>query len=83
MRIYARLGVPEFWRLEGDVLTFNLLEPSGDYAPITNSRSFPLLTADDLIPFLEQARQGVGVDDSAVIRSFRAWLRQRQGNSSL
>jgi hypothetical protein len=76
--IYARLGVPEVWRLEGDVLTFHLLQPSGRYAPGAHSRAFPALTANDLMPFLEQARQGVGADDSAIIRSFRAWLQQHR-----
>jgi Uma2 family endonuclease len=78
MSIYARLGVPEVWRLEGDVLTFNLLGPSGDYDPVPTSQSFPMLAPNDLLPFLQQARQGVGSDDNEVIRSFTAWVRQRQ-----
>jgi Uma2 family endonuclease len=82
MSIYARLGVLEVWRLEDDVLTFNLLQPSGDYAPVANSRSFPFLTAGDLMPFLQQVRQGLGADDNEVIRSFGTWLRQRQASSS-
>jgi Uma2 family endonuclease len=82
MAIYARLGVPEVWRLEGDVLTFNALQPSGDYAPITNSLSFPLLRADDLLSFLEQARQRIGANNGSVIRPFRARLRQRQPSSA-
>jgi Uma2 family endonuclease len=82
MRIYARLGIPEVWRLEGDVLTFNVLQLSGDSAPVTNSLSFPLLAANDLAPFLERARQGVGADDSAIIRAFRAWLQQRKSSPS-
>jgi Uma2 family endonuclease len=82
MSIFARLGVPEVWRLAGDVLSFNALQPSGDYAPIANSLSFPLLRADDLIPFLEQARQGVGANDGSVIRSFRVWLQQKKASSA-
>ncbi len=78
MSIYANLGVPEVWRLEGDLLTFNLLQPSGDYTPVPISPSFPLLTPGDLMPFLQQARQGLGANDSAIIRSFRLWLQQRQ-----
>jgi Uma2 family endonuclease len=82
MSIYANLGVPEVWRLEGDTLTFNLLQPSGDYAPIPTSQSFPLVAPNDLMPFLQQARQGVGADDNEVIRAFVAWLGQRQAPQS-
>jgi Uma2 family endonuclease len=76
LSVYASLGVPEVWRLDGDVLTFYLLQPSGGYAQATNSQSFPFLTPADLVPFLQQGQQAQ--DENDVIRSFRAWVRQRQ-----
>jgi Uma2 family endonuclease len=74
--IYAALGVPEVWRLEAAGLTFHLLGAAGAYATGTHSRSFPLVTPGDLLGFLQQARQSV--DSNAVVRQFRAWIRQRQ-----
>lgn len=72
--IYAALGVPEVWRLEGDGLIFYLLGPDGQYSSGQASRSFPLVTPADLMRFLQLARQAG--DDNAVIRQFRDWVRQ-------
>jgi Uma2 family endonuclease len=73
--IYAALGVPEVWRLEGDGLTFYHLGADGAYSAAPASRSFPLVTPTDLMPFVQQARQAG--DENAVIRLFRDWTRQR------
>ena len=73
--IYAALGVPEVWRLEGDVLTFYHLGADGTYSAAPASRSFPLVRPADLMPFVQQARQAG--DENAVIRLFRDWARQR------
>jgi Uma2 family endonuclease len=75
LSIYAALGVPEVWRLEGDVLTFYHLGTDGAYSAAAASRSFPLVTPADLMPFVQQARQAG--DENAVIRQFRDWARQR------
>jgi Uma2 family endonuclease len=74
--IYAALGVPEVWRLDGDVLTFFVLGADGAYAGAAASRSFPLVTPADLLGFLQQARQAG--DENAVVRQFRDWIRQRR-----
>jgi Uma2 family endonuclease len=73
--IYAALGVPEIWRLEGDTMSFYVLDAAGAYDSAAASLSFPLVTPADLPPFLEQARQAG--DENAVMRQFRAWIRQR------
>ncbi len=77
--IYAALGVPEVWRLEGDTLTFHALGADGHFTAAAASRSFPLVTPADLLGFLQQARQAG--DENAVVRSFRQWVRQRHGSS--
>jgi len=79
LSIYAALGVPEVWRLDGDTLTFHVLGAKGAYATAATSRSFPLVTPADLVGFLQQARQSG--DDNAVIRQFRAWVRQRRAGA--
>jgi Uma2 family endonuclease len=76
MSIYARLGVPEVWRLDDNTLTFHVLGSDGKYTEAPASHAFPLLTPADLVGFLQQARQAG--DDNAVLRQFRAWVRQRQ-----
>jgi hypothetical protein len=76
LSIYAALGVPEVWRLEGNALTFHVPGPDGAYAGAAASRSFPLVTPADVLGFLHQARQAP--DQNAVVRQFRAWIQQRR-----
>jgi Uma2 family endonuclease len=76
MGIYASLGVPEVWRLDGDQLTFQVLDANGQYTVSPTSRSFPLVASADLLGFVQQARQAG--DQNAITAAFRAWLRQRR-----
>jgi len=73
--IYAALGVPEVWRLDGDELAFYVLS-GGSYTSVTVSQSFPILTPVDLLGFVQQGRQAG--DENMVIRQFREWVRQRR-----
>lgn len=79
MAIYAALRIPEVWQLERKVLTFHVLGARGKYAPAKQSRAFPLITPEDLMPFLRLARQAG--DLNPVIRKFRRWVRQRIAES--
>ncbi len=56
MAIYAKLRVPEVWRLDGGALTFHVLGADGKYTAATVSRSFPFVTPADLLGFLEAPR---------------------------
>jgi Uma2 family endonuclease len=78
LAIYAALGVPEVWRLDGNVLTFHVLDAAGQYGVAVASLAFPIVTAADLMVFLQRARQAG--DENAIIRDFRVWLRQRLTN---
>ncbi len=73
MSIYAVLGVPEVWRLNSGGIAFHILE-TGTYAVRPNSLSFPQLASADLPPFLAPCGQ---TDDAALVRQFRAWVRQQ------
>jgi Uma2 family endonuclease len=76
LQIYARLGVPELWRLDGDQLTFYGRRASGRTMDvIARSLSFPLLGPDDLMTFVCQSRRGG--DQTLVTRAFRAWVQQQ------
>jgi Uma2 family endonuclease len=74
--IYAALGVPELWRVEGNTILFHVLGTDGKYATASHSRSFPLLTPADLFRFFDQARRSG--DENAVQMQFRAWVRQQR-----
>lgn len=77
MSIYAVLGVPEVWRLEGDALTFHVLG-AGAYQESATSQSFPLVTPADLLGFLQQLRQAG--NENPLLQQFREWIRQRLAN---
>ena len=73
MGIYASLGIREVWRLEEPSLTFHDLDSTGRYDLVTFSRSFPQVTAADLMRFLTLLGQE---EENAIIRQFRTWVRQ-------
>jgi Uma2 family endonuclease len=75
LAIYAALGVPEVWRLDGDLLTFHVLDAAGQHAEAPVSRSFPQVSPADLMVFLQRARQAG--DENAILLDFQAWIRQR------
>jgi Uma2 family endonuclease len=79
MAIYARLGVPEVWRLNRKGLTFQLLQPDRTYAEGNASRAFPFLPAGDVSSFMARRRQ---VSETALMRGFRAWVRQRMAGGA-
>ncbi len=72
LAIYAKLGVPEVWRLEGG-LAFHVLWADRKYAVAATSRSFPQVTAKDLSAFLAMIAKK---DENQVAGQFRAWVRQ-------
>lgn len=73
MSIYAALVVPEVWRLTSTGLAFHILEKDG-YQVRPNSLAFPTLTSADLTGFLMLLDTA---DDTAIVRQFREWVRQR------
>jgi len=75
LAIYAALGVPEVWRLDGNNLDFHVLGADGVYMAAPTSKAFSFLTPADLFRFLDQARQAG--DENEVERQFRHWIRQQ------
>lgn len=72
--IYASLGIPEVWQLDGPALVFHLLGPGGTYAAGAKSLAFPGLAPGNLLPFLNRRAQ---LDDNTVMRQFRTWVQLR------
>jgi Uma2 family endonuclease len=78
MGIYATLRVPEIWHLTVHGLTFNVLKGQ-DYAVNPASLAFPLVTPKDLLAHLALLRQ---MDENAIIRQFRSWVRDQLANAA-
>ncbi|HEX7450519.1 MAG TPA: hypothetical protein VF306_23365 [Pirellulales bacterium] len=70
----AALGVPEIWRWRKKGLTAYSLGADGKYAESEFSLNLPMLRVIDLEPFLEFE---VAANETAWIRTFRAWVRER------
>jgi Uma2 family endonuclease len=75
MGIYAAMKVPEVWRWNGETLSFWLLK-RGKYVASPISRSFPMLSADEIVRFvrLEATMDG----QTSLLLAFREWVREQQ-----
>ena len=76
-KIYARLGVPEIWRYDGQLLTIFVLESSTDgdrysdrYVASQASIALPFVNTTDLQRFLSLKPT---VKENALIRQVREW----------
>ncbi len=67
--IYAEIGVPEVWRIDGDRVTVLALD-AGDYRESAQSISLPPLDGDILSRFLVESRT---MPRTGWIRAVRAW----------
>lgn len=72
--IYAALGVPEFWRYDGNVLTIYLLR-KGQYQPSEVSESLTLLTGAVLTEFLARTSKE---DQYDILSAFEEWLKAQR-----
>jgi predicted HTH domain antitoxin len=72
MPIYARLGVPEIWRYDENVLRVYQLE-SGEYNEIDGSLAFEGFPAQEIPSFIEQ---NISAGRKALRQRFRGWVRQ-------
>lgn len=74
LHIYAALGVPEIWRWRKKGLAAYVLGADGKYVESEFSLNLPMLRVKDLEPFLEFE---LAANETAWIRNFRAWVRER------
>ncbi len=71
-RLYASMGVPEFWRFNAKVWQiFQLVDQR--YQEVSHSPTFPTIEKQDLYRFLAEARQ----DEVEAEINFRQFLRDR------
>lgn len=77
--IYARIGVPEVWRYDGERM--EMLALDGDhYVARPHSRALPSVTPEALAVLLPASK---GLGDIAWIRQARAWARALLGTSGV
>jgi Uma2 family endonuclease len=74
LAIAARLGVPEVWRWDGQTLRVMLLGSDGQYTESERSRALSFLPVAELVRFL---LMGATMDETTLLRAFRAWVREQ------
>jgi len=72
LSLYADMGVPEFWRHNGQILRIYLLQ-NQQYAESEKSLIFPNIPKSRLYEFLEAAR----LDEVQASKALRNWVRQQ------
>jgi Uma2 family endonuclease len=73
MEIYAKLGIPEVWRFDGETLTIHSLRRTGKYAVVAKSPGIPAITPAQVVHWVDF---GAEIDDhTAWARKLRQWVR--------
>ncbi|MGI8502197.1 MAG: Uma2 family endonuclease [Hassallia sp.] len=73
--IYSALGIAELWRYNGrDLKFYQLIE--GQYVECEFSIAFPIISVSDISRFIQQSKT---MGEIALLKSFRAWVRQKLG----
>ena len=71
--IYSALGVTELWRYDGQNLKFyQLIEEQ--YVECKFSIAFPIVSVSEISRFIQQSKS---MGEIALLKSFRAWVRER------
>lgn len=71
-RLYASMGVPEFWRFNGQ--EWRIFQLTGEaYTEVDHSPTFPWVEKPDLYRFLSAAQQ----DEVEAELNFRDWVNER------
>ncbi len=77
-KIYAAIGVPEFWRFNGSVLRIYILS-DGQYSEVQFSPTFGSVPVREIPKFIQQTRKD---GENATTRAFHAWVRQQISRNS-
>ena len=72
-KIYAAIGIPEFWRFNGSVLRIYLLN-DGQYIEVEQSPTFGEVPVKEIPRFIQETRIN---GEMATTRAFRAWVREQ------
>ena len=72
-KIYAAIGIPEFWRFNGSVLRIYVLN-DGQYIEVEQSPTFGEVPVKEIPRFIQETRIN---GEMATTRAFRAWVREQ------
>jgi Uma2 family endonuclease len=75
LQFYASMGVPEFWRYNGETLQIYQLQ-NHQYVETEKSPTFSIITKPKLYQFLQDCQ----IDEVQAEKSFRAWVQQEIQN---
>ncbi len=71
LNLYAQIGVPEFWRYNGEILRIYQLQDD-QYIEVENSPTFRLSIKERLNQFLAECQ----IDEVIAEKSCRAWIKK-------
>ncbi|KAF3887581.1 MULTISPECIES: Uma2 family endonuclease [Nostocales] len=72
LKLYAAMGIPEFWGYNGNVLRFYVLS-SGDYSEVELSPTFAPVPVNEIPRFIRETRTN---GEMSTTRAFRNWVKQ-------
>lgn len=76
LHVFSKLGVPEVWRFEPTTVQVFVRTAAGEYDASDRSPTFADLPMEGLSRFLALSEE---LDDVALMKRFRAWVRQQLG----
>jgi Uma2 family endonuclease len=72
-KIYAAIGIPEFWRFNGSVLRIYILN-NGQYIEVEQSPTFAQVAVKEIPRFIQETRIN---GEMVTTRAFRAWVKEQ------
>ncbi|GAA6616414.1 hypothetical protein NUACC26_022170 [Scytonema sp. NUACC26] len=76
LKLYASMGIPEFWRYNGTVLRFYVLT-SGKYEEVQLSPTFAPVPVKEIPHFIRESRAN---GEMSTTRAFRNWVKREIEN---
>jgi Uma2 family endonuclease len=73
LMLYAAMGVPEFWRYNGNVLRIYTLN-NGQYSQSDRSPTFAPVLVTEIPRFIQESQK---IGQIAATRAFRSWVKQQ------
>lgn len=70
LKLYAAIGIPEFWRYNGTVLQIYVLS-GGQYSEVQLSPTFALIPVKEIPRFIQESRKN---GEISTTRAFRNWV---------
>lgn len=70
-KLYAAMGIPEFWRYNGTTLRVYILA-NGQYSETQTSPTFAAIPIKEIPRFIEESKK---IGQIAVTRAFRTWVK--------